>query len=825
MQQLRKQNLQYVNKRVNIFRVRRITVLNKLQYANVYGILPTVNGIPDWRERNAPLFGRNIDSSAETRFTMLKKLERSIALQLLIFYGLFIVPLLLGGVELYLFQRDALQQSAQRTDLEIAQAISLDVTSTVRAASEEDMDLSQSAAASHLDLAQLNSAFATARHSHPDISLYFVCDNLGHLLLSYPTSQVASGGNGVSCEYAPPADALQSDTPFLSGGRVSPNTQQPVVSLATRISDAQGHLVGIMGLNVLLAQFTSHLVSVQRQLTANGEVHIWIVDEEGQPLASTNRVPFQSDLRPTLPGLATALQGKQGSLIAHEQGRDWLFSYLPIAETHWALVVQRPTDVTFATISSFQNSLVIALVTLLIGASFFWLVLHGWMVVPLAKLAQALNMVRPDQTEKVTDGELLARDRGRSDEIGQLIAAFSTMEEDIHALFRKSDERSQARLHTLDAIMRSMDEGVLLEDPNGQIIYANHSFSQFAGLSPHARPLEDSFDEHLVEEQLEALMEDPKAYYDAIQGAKSGSGSDTIEFQVHSYYNHVGQLVPVRRTIRMRQFQVRDQAGQLIGRGKIFRDVTRQNEAEQIKKNLLAIVSHELRTPLTAIKGYATSLLATDVELDNALQQHFLLRIVEEGDRMADLVTSLLEMSQLEAGTLKLAPALCRLDTLIEQAVQVYDNGRIHVKVPESVPLLYVDHRRLEVVLRNLIENARRYGGIDADIEISASYEQEQAERGLFLSITDNGPGLPPQLTERIFDRFYQVDGGRERNSSGVGLGLAICRGFIEAHGGRIWAENRTDGVTGAIFHIWLPAKLLHLPGPHTNRFELRNAL
>ena len=192
---------------------------------------------------------------------------------------------------------------------------------------------------------------------------------------------------------------------------------------------------------------------------------------------------------------------------------------------------------------------------------------------------------------------------------------------------------------------------------------------------------------------------------------------------------------------------------------------------------------------------------------------------------MAELVTSLLEMSQLEAGTLKLAPALCRLDTLVERVVEAEEGCSIRVKIPENLPLLYVDHRRLEVVLRNLLENARCYAGADANIEISARYEQGRAERGLYLSIADNGPGLPPQLTERIFDRFYQVDGGRERSSSGVGLGLAICRGFIEAHGGRIWAENRADGATGAIFHIWLPPKVLHLPGSESNSFELRNAL
>lgn len=760
------------------------------------------------------------------RYNMLKILERSITLQLLVFYCLFLLPLLLGSVELYLFQRDALQRSAQRTDLGIAQAISLEVESTVRAAAEEDVDLSKSEAAIHLDLPQLTSIFATARLSYADISLYFVCDASGHLLLSYPANQAPIKKDGGSCEYVSPLNALRSDTPLLSPGRVSPTTQVPVISLIMPVINARGQIIGSMGINVSLAQFTSHLVAVQRQLTTNGEVHIWIVDEEGKPLASTEHVSFQTDLRTTLSGLQPALRGEQGNLIAHAQNHDWLYSYLPIAGTHWAVVLQRPTDVTFATIISFQNSLLIALLTLIIGASFFWFALHGWVVAPLAKLARAVSMIRPDQTEKVVESNFLARDRSRLDEIGKLITAFSTMEEEIHVLFRKSDERSQARLHTLDAIMRSMDEGVLLERPDGHIIYANQNFTRFIGSTAQELLPEESFDEHLVEEQLLTLIEDPAAYREAIRRAEDGSGPGTIEFHVRGYYNHVGQLIPGRRDIRMRLFQVRDLAEQLIGRGKVFRDVTRQNEAEQIKKNLLAIVSHELRTPLTTIKGYATSLLETDIELDDASQEHFLRRIVEEGDHMAELVTSLLEMSQLEAGTLKLSPSLQRLDALIKQVVGGEQRHFIHVRVPLDVPLLYVDIRRMEVVLRNLLENARCYAGVDAIIEISARYEPGHTNNsGLYLSIVDTGPGLPPQLTERIFDSFYQVDGGRQRSKNGVGLGLAICRGFVVAHGGRIWAENRTDGLTGAVFHIWLPSRVLYTPGVEPNTFELHNVL
>jgi signal transduction histidine kinase len=158
--------------------------------------------------------------------------------------------------------------------------------------------------------------------------------------------------------------------------------------------------------------------------------------------------------------------------------------------------------------------------------------------------------------------------------------------------------------------------------------------------------------------------------------------------------------------------------------------------------------------------------------------------------------------------------------------------------------VLYVDQRRMEMVLRNILENAQRYAADagdlsgEAEVEITARYALEHEDEGIYLSIADHGPGLPGDLTERIFERFYQVDGGRMRSSSGVGLGLSICRGFVEAHGGRIWAENReghennngnsdhgsSDG-SGATFHIWLPGRLLYVPGSRHVPFELEKAL
>jgi K+-sensing histidine kinase KdpD len=217
---------------------------------------------------------------------------------------------------------------------------------------------------------------------------------------------------------------------------------------------------------------------------------------------------------------------------------------------------------------------------------------------------------------------------------------------------------------------------------------------------------------------------------------------------------------------------------------------------------------------LTAIKGFATSLLEeAGSEVDTNWQEYSLSQIVAESNRMADLVTNLLEMAQVEAGTLKLSPGAYHLSSLLEDAFAVVPNKRYRVQLslPEDMPLLYVDGRRIQIVLRNILENAQRYGGPDVLIEISATYEQEQTKKrtGLTLHITDNGPGIPPHLVKRVFERFYQIESGHERSSSGVGLGLAICRGFVEAHGGRIWAENRANGKSGAVFHLWFPPTVL----------------
>jgi signal transduction histidine kinase/HAMP domain-containing protein len=741
--------------------------------------------------------------------------RQKIGLQLLSLYLLFVIPVLLGSLGLYVYQQNVLTQNAFQSDLGLAQAVALEVGTNLRAATEIDSELSTSQAAKDLDLKQLASVFANAAQAHPDISLYFVCDPSGKMIINYPFSPSAIGKNFRSRDYF--QGARKSDAPFISSGSISDITDSYVVSIAARIMNNQGQLVGVMVINLSLDQLTSRLNTVHQRLSPNSEVGLWVIDHVGNTIATTKGIFAFLNLPEDYDGLILAshdaLQGRAGNFITRAQTRDWLYSYVPIPEIGWAVVVQRPTDITFAVLTNFQHGLIAALALLIVGATFFWFMMHRRVISPLTRLAKAVAQIQPDHSVQLMHTDLLDKDRGRRDEIGNLVAAFSAMEREIRSHFQKSDETIRTQFYTLDAIMRCMDEGVLLESPDGQIVYANRIFSREVGIPQHEL-INSRIQDRNLQEMLSTMFDRSESYHEVVEPISKGRGPRIIEFQIRGSYKTHSQFVPALRDIRMRLFHVRDAKGALIGRGRIFQDITKQNEVERIKRNLLAIVSHELRTPLTAIKGFATSLLEeVGDEVDTNWQEYSLSQIVAESNRMADLVTNLLEMAQVEAGTLKLSPGSYHLSSLLEDALAVASNERycVQIRLPEDVPLLYVDGRRIQIVLRNILENAQRYGGPDVLIEISATYEHEQTKKrtGLTVHITDNGPGIPPHLVERVFDRFYQVESGHERSSSGVGLGLAICQGFVEAHGGRIWAENRTDGKSGAVFHLWFPPMVL----------------
>ena len=211
-----------------------------------------------------------------------------------------------------------------------------------------------------------------------------------------------------------------------------------------------------------------------------------------------------------------------------------------------------------------------------------------------------------------------------------------------------------------------------------------------------------------------------------------------------------------------------------------------------MRASLVSTVSHELRTPLAAIKGYATTLLAEDVQWDRDSQNEFLKIISDESDRLSELVNNILDLSRLDAGALRLELVECNIEETIRRAAKrVRSNGdRFEVRMVAGLPPLYADALRLESILRNLFENAIKYGGEETLIRVDV----QSMNGDILFRVSDDGPGIPPEESMRIFDSFYQVDNSLTRSAGGAGLGLAICQGLVHAHGGRIWVEPKEHG-------------------------------
>ena len=241
-------------------------------------------------------------------------------------------------------------------------------------------------------------------------------------------------------------------------------------------------------------------------------------------------------------------------------------------------------------------------------------------------------------------------------------------------------------------------------------------------------------------------------------------------------------------------------------------------ETERMRNAILSSVSHDLRTPLATITGAASSLLDERSELKATDRLELSRSIYREADRLDRLLKNLLDMMRLEAGAIHLNKEWHPLDEIVGAALSRLEerlrNHSVSTAFPADLPMVQIDGVLLEQVIMNLLENAAKYAPNGSVIELSAS----AGDREVVVEIADRGQGIPAGDELRIFDKFYRAKPARE---GGVGLGLTICRGIIEAHGGRIWAENRSGG--GAVFRFALPLPEQQ-PSMATEQAEQENA-
>ncbi len=356
-------------------------------------------------------------------------------------------------------------------------------------------------------------------------------------------------------------------------------------------------------------------------------------------------------------------------------------------------------------------------------------------------------------------------------------------------------DAAMAERSTLVAILDSMKEAVYEVDASGRLTRVNRGTCRLLG-----RQADDILGRRAAElfrweDAGGRLLEDEEYLYR--ETLRTGVRSEATD---RFFRPPDGRRIPVA----ISSAPIFDARGNAVAAVEVVRDITHEREAETLKDQIISLVSHELRTPLGHIKGFASSLLEPDVEWDEATQRDFITEIDREADRLAALVSDLLDMSKIEsAGAASLEKGHVRPAELVQQALAAVSRATsdhmVANEVPADLPEIVADGPQIERVVANLVENAAKYSDPGTTIRLTA-----RTEGGEFTCcVADEGPGVPPEYRDQIFEKFFRIKSGRPR-TPGTGLGLPICKGIIEAHGGRIWLESEEG--KGSTFCFSLPA-------------------
>ncbi len=335
----------------------------------------------------------------------------------------------------------------------------------------------------------------------------------------------------------------------------------------------------------------------------------------------------------------------------------------------------------------------------------------------------------------------------------------------------------------MDTILSSMFEGIMVTNAREEIVLMNPALRKMFMIDadPTGKKILDTLRNSAVQKIVDQLL---------LQNAKFINEKITISQPEEKFIEINGVSLTSHN--------------QVEGCVLVFHDLTEIRRLERIRQDFVANVSHELRTPVASITGYTETLLDGALD-DKTHAREFIETIHADGNRLANLIDDLLDLSKIESGKMDMVFLPLELKPIVQRVIGILDQSArdkslaVSNEISDSLSRVLADEKRLSQVLLNLLDNALKYTPAGGSIKINA----RATEKYIQVDISDTGIGIPAEDLTRIFERFYRVDKARSRELGGTGLGLSIVRNIISAHGGEVWV--RSDYGRGSIFSFTLP--------------------
>ena len=348
----------------------------------------------------------------------------------------------------------------------------------------------------------------------------------------------------------------------------------------------------------------------------------------------------------------------------------------------------------------------------------------------------------------------------------------------------------------LEALVRTSPVGVLVVDARTRtVVSANQEAKRIMGIAPEPGSSLARYQEVTIYRRT-----DGRKYEIAERPlSRALEHGEIVRAEEILFERSDGRTIPTL----INATPIYSESGEITAAAAVIQDMTPLEELQRMRNEFLAMVSHELRAPLTTIKGTAATVLSTSMSFSPLETRRFFRIIDEQVDRLSELVGNLLDVTKIEAGVLVVTPRGTAVADLVDEAIQTFlragSRNYVDVDLEPELPEVATDPLRITQVLGNLLSNASKYSPGGSAISVSAVLKEPY----LAISVVDQGQGIAADQLPHLFKKFSRV-GSSDGQTEGHGLGLAICKGIVEAHGGRIWAESRGRG-HGTRFTFTLP--------------------